>query len=88
MSRRYAIGSVEEARAYLAHPVLGARLRAGVEAVLASETLTAAEVFGPIDAAKFRSCLTLFGALEAAPFGRALDRFYGGERDPLTLKRL
>lgn len=88
MSRRYAIQSLEEAEAYLAHPVLGARLRDGVEAVLGTDALSAIEVFGPVDAAKFRSCLTLFAAVEAEPFGRALARFYGGERDPLTVKRL
>ena len=89
MAQRYAIRSVDEARAYLAHPVLGPRL------VEATRTVTAAPgsaeaIMGGIDAVKLRSSLTLFAAVadDASPFQAALDRFFGGERDPETLRRL
>ena len=89
MAQRYAIRSVDEARAYLAHPVLGPRL------VEATRTVTAAPgsaeaIMGSIDAVKLRSSLTLFAAVadDASPFQAALDRFFGGERDPETLRRL
>jgi uncharacterized protein (DUF1810 family) len=90
MSRRYAISGVAEARAYLAHPVLGPRLEAAVRATLAHETSSAHELFGSPDDAKFRSCLTLFNAAapERPAFARALARFFAGEGDPLTLARL
>jgi len=90
MARHYAIGSVAEARAYLAHPLLGLRLRQATQAVLAHRGRTAESIFGKIDAMKFRSSMTLFQA--AAPddgmFGEAIDIFYGGERDPATLRLL
>jgi len=90
MARRYAIGSLAEARAYLAHPVLGARLRESVEAVNALSDLTAHAVFGSPDDVKFRSSLTLFA--QAAPeepiFRQALERYFGGEPDPLTVRLL
>lgn len=89
-SRLYAIGSLEEARAYLAHPVLGARLRACVAAAMANAHLSAREIFGSPDDAKFRSSLTLFA--ESAPaepiFAQALAAFFDGLPDPLTLARL
>jgi uncharacterized protein (DUF1810 family) len=86
MAQRYAIASAGEARAYLAHPLLGPRLRESAEAVLAHPTRRAEEIFGGIDAVKFRSSMTLFEAAgEAEPFGSALDAFYGGVRDPATL---
>ena len=90
MSRRYAIDSLDEARAYLDHPVLGPRLIAGVEAVLAVRGRSAHEIFGSPDDRKFQSCLTLFERVETAPtvFGAALDRYYGGERDVATLEAL
>jgi uncharacterized protein (DUF1810 family) len=89
MAQRYAIQSRAEAAAYLAHPVLGPRLLAGVALVLACGR-TAHEVFGDPDTAKFHSCLTLFEAVggEASVFGTALDRFYGGRRDLETMRRI
>ncbi len=60
MARRYAIGSLDEARAYLAHPVLGSRLRECVAALQKLTGTTAEAIFGTVDAMKLRSCLTLF----------------------------
>ena len=89
MARRYAIASLDEARAYLAHPVLGARLRECVTALQDLGPTTAEAVLGAVDAAKLRSSLTLFleGGREAL-FRAALERWFGGEPDPLTLDRL
>jgi uncharacterized protein (DUF1810 family) len=85
----YGIAGRAEAEAYLAHPLLGARLIECVEAMLAHPTLSALDILGDIDALKFRSCLTLFDAVSANPiFSQALDRFYGGERDAATLALL
>ncbi len=90
MSKRYAIRSLDEARAYLAHPVLGARLRECVAALNALPTDDAEAVLGGIDAMKLRSSLTLF--LRAAPgdeaFERALTKFFGGVQDARTLELL
>lgn len=90
MAQAYAIESLEEARAYLAHPVLGARLREIAGAALAAPAgLSAEAIFGPVDAMKLRSSMTLFG--RAAPesvFRRVLDRLFGGEPDPRTLELL
>jgi uncharacterized protein (DUF1810 family) len=90
MAQRYAIANLDEAAAYLRHPVLGPRLEACVRAVLDLDGPSAREIFGPIAEAKFRSSLTLFA--EAAPqnpiFAEALRKYFGGERDPLTLERL
>lgn len=88
MSRFYAIASLDEARAYLDHPKLGPRLRECLEAVLDVEHRTATEIFGDIDAAKFRSCLTLFERADPDEklFPAALQRYYAGERDGATLK--
>jgi len=86
MSRRYAISSLEEARAYLAHPILGERLEecAGVLTELSGRT--AEEIFGPVDAVKLRSSLTLF--TRAAPanalFQDVLDRYFDGVADGAT----
>jgi uncharacterized protein (DUF1810 family) len=89
-SQFYGITSLAEARAYLDHPVLGPRLRACVEAVNRHEGRTAREIFGEIDALKFRSSMTLFA--EAAPseslFSNALNKYYDRVRDPLTLGEL
>ena len=86
----YGIDGEAEARRYLAHPVLGPRLVECVEAVLPHAAAGAEAVFGDIDAMKFRSCLTLFEfvADEPAVFAEALEAFYGGERDRLTLDLL
>jgi uncharacterized protein (DUF1810 family) len=90
MSRRYAIGSLEEARAYLEHAVLGARLLECAHVVADSSARTAEDIFGGIDAVKLRSCMTLF--LRARPqepvFQQVLDRFFNGQSDPATDQRL
>ncbi|MGZ8313188.1 MAG: DUF1810 domain-containing protein [Allosphingosinicella sp.] len=90
MSQHYAISGVDEARAYFAHPLLGPRLREATAALLAHRDRGAEEILGPIDAAKFRSSMTLFEAIadDPAPFAAALDLFYGGVRDRATLARL
>lgn len=87
MSRRYAIGSLAEARAYLEHPVLGARLRECVTAVNAHEGISAVDIFGSVDAAKFRSCCTLFAEVAGTEkvFAAALNRYFAGKPDPATL---
>ena len=87
---RYAIGGAEEARAYLAHPVLGARLAECTGAVLASGASDAEAVFGGVDARKFHSSLTLFALLAPAGsvYERALDRFFSGRPDARSLALL
>ena len=89
MARRYAIASADEARAYLAHPLLGARLVEATAAVVAASG-SAEHILGGIDAVKLRSSMTLFAAVadDPAPFRAALDRFYDGRPDPETLARL
>ena len=86
MSRRYAISSVEEARAYLAHPLLGPRLEACARALLELEGLTAIQVLGPVDAMKLRSSMTLFAraAPEESVFDEVLDRYFDGRADEAT----
>jgi uncharacterized protein (DUF1810 family) len=90
MAQRYAIGSPEEARAYLAHPLLGLRLCECTEAVNAVHDRSAHQIFGSPDDLKFRSSMTLFR--EAAPdeplFQAALDKYFGGAPDATTLERL
>ena len=89
MARRYAIASLAEARAYLAHPVLGRRLRELTEIVIAQPQRDAHTIFGDIDAVKFCSSMTLFNAAEPeGVFAQALDRFFAGQRDPATLERV
>ena len=87
MAQRYGIASLDEARAYLAHPVLGPRLRECCTLVLQVPERSALEILGSPDDLKFRSCLTLFSL--AAPgealFRQGLDRFYGGEPDSRTV---
>ena len=87
MSVRYAIKSLAEARAYLEHPLLGARLRECVAAMNAHTGLSAADILGGIDAQKFRSCLTLFSQVAgpASVFGEALDKYFPGKPDAVTL---
>lgn len=88
-ARRYAIHSLDEARAYIVHPVLGPRLRECTRLVLATSGKDAAAIFGAPDDLKFRSSMTLFARASSEPlFRQALDRFFGGEDDPETLKRL
>jgi uncharacterized protein (DUF1810 family) len=85
-SRHYAIASLDEARAYLAHPILGPRLLECSSAVLAAPASSAEAILGSIDAKKLRSAMTLF--LRAAPaeavFQAVLDRFWAGIPDALT----
>ena len=89
MAQHYAIGSVEEARAYLDHPVLGSRLVECVELVLAVEGRTAHDIFGSPDDMKLRSCLTLFDAIDRnGVFARALERYFEGKPDRATLDLL
>jgi uncharacterized protein (DUF1810 family) len=89
MARRYAIRSLDEARAYLAHPVLGARLRACVEALQGLAPTSAGEVFGSIDALKLRSSLTLFiGAGGGDSFRAALSRWFDDQPDDATMRRI
>jgi uncharacterized protein (DUF1810 family) len=86
MSRRYAIGSLHEARAYLAHPVLGPRLIACATTLTDLPGADPVAVLGGIDALKLRSCMTLFA--RAAPgepaFEHVLDRYFEGATDPNT----
>jgi uncharacterized protein (DUF1810 family) len=86
MSQHFAIGSLDEARAYLAHPVLGARLRECVGLLLAVEGRSADVIFGPLDAMKVRSSMTLFhrAAPDESAFRQVLDRFFAGIADPAT----
>ena len=90
MARRFGLASRAEAAAYLAHPVLGPRLRACVELVLAIDGRTAHEIFGSPDDLKLRSCLTLFREIDGATglFDRALAAYYGGRPDAATLQLL
>jgi uncharacterized protein (DUF1810 family) len=90
MARRYAIGSADEARAYLAHPLLGPRLRESTTAVLAHNDKTAEEIFGAIDTLKLRSSMTLFAAAAepGSEFARCLDAFFGGAPDSATVRLL
>lgn len=86
----YALASLDEARAYLAHPILGERLRGCARLALAVDGRSARQIFGPIDDTKFRSSMTLF--MKAAPdeplFAECLRKFFGGEADPATLEKL
>jgi uncharacterized protein (DUF1810 family) len=86
----YGLEGLDDARAWLDHPILGPRLVAAVKAATAAPAIDAVSLFGETDALKFRSCLTLFveAAEDGAPFAAALERFYGGERDPSTLASL
>jgi uncharacterized protein (DUF1810 family) len=89
-SRTYAISSLDEARAYLAHPVLGPRLIECAAILIAVPARTAEQVFGEVDALKMCSSMTLF--MHAAPgepvFRQVLDRYFGGVPDPATEQRI
>lgn len=89
-SQYYAIKSVEEARAYLAHPVLGPRLLACAEAVVDVEGRSATEIFGSPDDLKLKSSATLFASASApgSVFDRLLEKYFGGGRDDRTLQLL
>jgi uncharacterized protein (DUF1810 family) len=89
-SRFYSIKSIEEAHAYLDHPVLGPRLLACAEAAVAVEGRSAMQIFGSPDDLKLRSCATLFAAVTPAGsvFERIIDKYYQGVRDGRTLDLL
>ena len=86
MAKRYAIADRSQAAAYLAHPVLGPRLRECVRLINKHRDRTAAQIFGYPDVLKLHSSLTLFHAVDPseALFSQALDRFYGGSPDEAT----
>jgi uncharacterized protein (DUF1810 family) len=90
MAERYAIRSLDEARAYLAHPTLGPRMEACTKLVLAVDGRSASDIFGWPDDMKFRSSITLFA--RAAPdrtiFSEALRKYFEGEEDTETINRL
>jgi uncharacterized protein (DUF1810 family) len=90
MAERYAISSLDEAQAYLAHAVLGTRLEECTQLVNAAEGKSLRDIFGSPDDLKFRSSMTLFthAALEQSVFREALDKYCNGEEDPLTLRLL
>ncbi|HYI36865.1 MAG TPA: DUF1810 domain-containing protein [Thermoleophilaceae bacterium] len=89
-ARRFAIFSLEEARAYLAHPVLGPRLRESAEALLGHSGLSARDILGGIDSMKLRSSMTLFARADPGEpvFSRVLDRYFDGQADGATDERI
>lgn len=90
MAKRFSLGSMRDAKEYLLDPILGGRLVACTQVVLAHKKKSAREIFGALDAMKFRSSMTLF--LMAAPkqlvFRLALETFFDGELDPFTVELL
>ena len=89
MTQHYAIQNLAEARANLAHPLLGARLRECTQATLNIEGKSAHDIFGSPDDLKFRSSMTLFDL--ASPngiFRSALEKYFSGDADPMTLQKL
>ena len=88
-ARRYAIHSLEEAKAYLAHPVLGPRLRECTRLVIATKGKALTDIFGSPDDLKFRSSMTLFAHATTEPvFRQALEKFCGGVEDLETVTRI
>jgi uncharacterized protein (DUF1810 family) len=89
-AQKYAIASLDEARAYLAHRVLGPRLVECAEALLALDGHTARDIFGGIDTLKLRSSMTLFSLVAEAdsPFRRVLAKYFAAEPDGQTLQLL
>ncbi|HLN08430.1 MAG TPA: DUF1810 domain-containing protein [Xanthobacteraceae bacterium] len=89
-ARRFALTSRQEAEAYLRHPVLGPRLRECSRLSTLVDGRTARQIFGQTDALKFRSCMTLFASVtsENGIFRAALQKYFAGEPDGLTLERL
>jgi uncharacterized protein (DUF1810 family) len=89
-AQRYGISSLDEARAYLAHPVLGPRLRECTALVAAIDGSSVDDIFGWPDNLKVRSSMTLFthATDDNADFRGVLDKFYGGEQDPATVELL
>ncbi len=89
IAQRYAIGSREEASAYLAHPVLGSRLVECTRLVNTIEGRSVEEIFGSPDDMKFRSSMTLFAAVSENPvFSEALEKYFNGSPDRLTINAL
>ncbi len=90
MARKYAIASIDEARAYLQHPVLGARLRECSRLVAGVQGRSAHQIFGTPDDMKFHSSMTLFAqaAADNQPFNACLRKYYEGQGDPATLAQL
>jgi uncharacterized protein (DUF1810 family) len=90
MAQRYAIDSLSEARDYLAHPILGARLRECAEAVADTDGRSAEQIFSRIDAVKLRSSMTLFhrAAPDEPVFARVLDKYFDATPDAATDERL
>ena len=90
MAQRFAIASLDEAEAYLRHPILGSRLRECTQLVNLIEGRSVDEIFGHPDDVKFRSSMTLFAkaASDNSVFTSALQNYFDGERDPLTLEGL
>jgi uncharacterized protein (DUF1810 family) len=89
-ARHYAVASLAEARAYLAHPVLGTRLRESAAALLSHDDRSAEAILGPVDALKLRSSMTLFARADPGErlFPEVLDRYCDGAPDPATEERL
>ncbi|PZF58798.1 DUF1810 domain-containing protein [Curtobacterium sp. MCSS17_008] len=89
-AQHYAIDGLDEARAYLAHPLLGPRLVEAARVAATAPARSADDLFGGIDAMKARSSMTLFAhaAEDAAPFRAVLDRWFHGTEDPLTVRLL
>ncbi len=87
-SRRYAIRSVAEAKAYLDDPLLGPRLLESAKAALAAQTSSASELFGSPDDMKLRSCATLFASVssEGSIFSRLINKYFDGKPDQRTLQ--
>jgi uncharacterized protein (DUF1810 family) len=91
ISREYAISGPAEARAYLAHPILGRRLVECAQILATKAGSSAAEIFGPVDAMKLRSSMTLFASVagpEEAIFRGVLEQFFDGVQDDATTSRL
>jgi uncharacterized protein (DUF1810 family) len=93
MAQRYAIRDLDQARRYLADPILGSRLRHDVQVMTRHKGKSALEILGSPDDLKFRSCLTLFGQAaldddDRLLFAKALNQFYSGKTDPRTLELL
>ena len=88
ISQFYAIQNLDEAQAYLVHPILGRRLRDCMIALLDLKTNDAVEVFGEIDAQKLKSCMTLFGYSGSILCTMVLNKFFNGEPDAATIRLL
>ena len=87
-AKHFGISSLAEAQAYLEHPILGERLRMCTQATLESDQNSADAIFGYPDTLKFRSCMTLFDRVDKPLFQTALDKYFDGAADEMTLKFL